>query len=215
MSDANTVTKSRRRIATADLANSKLDVYGAPDASGKQAVSFSFPIDPAKWQDAKRQQAAIYGFIQFAANTYNRLDDPSPENVRAVLDKLDAALTDGTFEPGRNLAQGEPTLLERALAEATGVPVADMQRDIAERLVLGPDGTPVTDARGRNKRVFTKAVLDAMARDPNVQPILARLTREEAVRLDREAKAHKGDAPTGALDLFKRPAATPQAEAAQ
>jgi hypothetical protein len=43
-----------------------------------------------------------------------------------------------------------------------------MQRDIAERLVLGPDGQPVTDARGRNKRVFTKAVLDAMARDPSV-----------------------------------------------
>src|SRR5258706_429352 len=77
---------------------------------------------------------------------------------------------------------------------------------------LDADGNPVVDKRGRNKRVFTKAVLDNIARDPKVAPILARLTREEADRLAKAARDNKGAASTGVLDLFKSPA---QAEAAQ
>lgn len=211
MSDA-TPTKTKRKIATSRLVDSTLDVFGPPAADGKQSVAFSYPIDPSKWTEPMRNLAAIYGFIQFASNTYNRIDDPSPANVRAVLDKLSASLADGTFEPGRHGVMGEPDLLTRAIAEATGTDVLVMQADIADRLVLDGDGNPVVDKRGRNKRVFTKAVLENIARDPKVAPILARLTREEADRLSKAARENKGAAPTGVLDLFKSPA---QAEAAQ
>lgn len=214
MSDATTITtvKTKRKIATSRLADGTLDVFGPPDASGKQPVAFSYEFDPSKWTDAMVRLTAIYGAIQFAANTYNRIEDPSPANVRAVLDKLTASLADGTFEPGRHGVIGEPDLLTRAIAEATGTDVTVMQADIADRLVLDADGKPVTDARGRNKRVFTKAVLDNIACDPKVAPILARLTREEADRLAKAARENKGATPTGVLDLFK---SAPQAEAAQ
>lgn len=193
--------KKLRRAST-DLADMCVLVYGPPDDSGVQHVVETISLRPEDWAVRQREQAAAYGLAAIAANSYNRLDSPSAADVAEAVNRTIAAFVDGSWTPGRTITAGEPDDIVVALAEYYGVPVHVMQDDIDNRLERDENGEPVRDARGRNKRVFTQRVLDHIASEPQIRPIMARLAKERAERLAREAKAGSKAPTTGALDLF-------------
>jgi len=191
-------TKTRKRVATTNVDEHKISIFGPPDEDGEQGIAHVFHPTVKAWPEDMLHKMAVYGFAQIASNIYNRVDDQSPDNVLALIQKLHDTVSDGTWTPGRNVSTGEPDDIVLAIAEATGMPVHVVQNDIEERVALDEHGQPIKDARGRTKRVFTKAVLKAMERDPQIAPILARLAAERA------KVAKKDGATTGGLDLFKQ-----------
>lgn len=196
-------TKTRR--ATTDLEAGTVTVYGPPGDDGKPVVFKVISLgDPSTWNDKTRNMAAWYGAAYIAQNSYNRHDNPTPEQVVETVEKTLAALADGTWTPGRTFGFGEQPDIVHALAEYYKVPLHVMAEDIENRIVRGEDGEPVKDAKNRNKRVFTKAVLEHLAQEPAIRPIMARLAKERADRLAKEAReaGRNHAAPTGALDLF-------------
>jgi hypothetical protein len=86
---------------------------------------------------------------------------------------------------------GEPDDIVLAMAEATGRPVHVIQQDIDERIQKDASGNPIRDKKGRTRKFFTKAVLDKLAQDPRVAPIMARLAKERADKMAAAAKGQK------------------------
>lgn len=203
---------SRRKIVTTEIDEdtgiATLTFWSAPDSDGTQVTEGTATVDPDKFHSSLAGQLMLMGFQSVFGNQYNRLDDPEPAAVRDILDKLLPTMLDGTWTPGRRFAEAEPTLLELAIAEATGQPVHLVQKRIDEEVWrVGPadksapfgTGEPKRDKRGRVARVFTKRYLDNLANDPRVRPILARLTAEHAKRLGAK---RSDDAPSTIGDLF-------------
>lgn len=187
---------TRTKIVSANFDDHTLRVWDAPNADGDQQVHSLYSPETGKFPEDIQATLRFIGFQSVASNFYTRLDNASPENVRAVLDKVAASMADGTWEPGRQFAASEPTDIELAIAEAKNLPVHVVQEDIETRMKLGTDGQPERDQRGRTKRVFTKKVLDAIAKDPKIAPILARIAQERARAVRKDGQD------TGLLDMF-------------
>lgn len=158
---------------------------------------------------------ALLGLAEAFRNRTNGLDAPLGADLRKQLDDLLAEVKSGDFKPGRSLAEREPTDIELALAEATGQPIHLIQKDVEERLVRDAEGNPKRDARNRTQRVFTKRALDALASDPRIKPIMARLARERADRLARDMRGKKADDSTSKLGAMFEIVPQATAEAAQ
>jgi hypothetical protein len=205
---------TRRRTVSTTLAedgqSAAFAIYTRPAADGTQHIAETVTFPVADVHADLLSTFALMGFATAWSNRFQRLDNPHASDVRRSFDEFVAIVKDGTWQPGRAIGEGEPTDLELAIAEATGQPVHVIQKRIEEDVVRTPDGQPVLDARGRHKRIFTKAYLEAIANDPKVKPIYARIVAERARRLAAEAKADKRDTST-VVDLFGSPA--PQAAA--
>ena len=208
MSDETTEKKLRR--ASVNLETGTVEVYGERDGSGKQAVVAVVSLKIDELPPEMLRKAAAQGIYDIAGNGFYRKDGITPAEVQSIVERTVASFIAGTWTPGRTFTS-EPDDIVVALAEVTGVPVHVMEHDIETRLVRDEHGEPVKDRRGRNKRVFTQAALDALADDPAVKPIMAKLARERADKLAREAKAHKGGT-TSVHDKFAHLLA-PKAEA--
>jgi hypothetical protein len=97
---------------------------------------------------------------------------------------------------------GEPDDIVLAMAEATGRPVHVIQKDIDERIQKDASGNPIRDKKGRTRKFFTQAVLDKLAQDPRVAPIMARLAKERADKMAAAAKGQKRNAPSTLDTMF-------------
>lgn len=188
---------TRRKIVTAKIAEDNstvsFDIHGPADDAGKFPVVDTLDFAATSLPEGREVWFALYGLSQIVSNRYNRMDDDAtPGDVRlAVLEVLDA-VRDGSWTPGRSFVERDPTDLEMAIAEATGQPVADVMDRVENTFELAADGTPKLDKKGRRARVFNKRMLDSLAQDAKIKPILARLVAERAKRLSAEAKRGGG-----------------------
>lgn len=185
---------TRRKVVTAriadDLSAVEYDIHGPLNAeTGKFPVVDTVRLPASAVPEDRQVWFMLYGVSQVLATRYNRLDeDATPGDVKiAVLEVLDA-IADGTWAPGRSFAEREPTDLELAIAEATNTPVADIIDRIENTYEKNGDGTDKLDKAGRKSRVFNKRMLDALAQDAKIKPILARLVAERAKRLAADSK---------------------------
>lgn len=209
-----TDTKTPRlKIVSADLSASppSFNIYGPDrDASGKQTVASTYHLDLDAVFHGDARMIALFvtqGFHAVASNAYTRMDNPTPEGVLQVFEKLAASIKDGTWSPGRSLGEKEPTDIVLAIAEATGQTVDAVQTRIDTELVRLPNGEPKLSSNGRTQRVFTDTMLSNIAKDPKVAPIMARLARERADKMAKAAKDIAKSPTNGALDMFAPPAA--------
>lgn len=210
---------TRRKIVTARIAEDnsaiEFDIHGPLDAAtGKFPVVDGLTFNAASLPASREVWFALYGLSQIVANRYNRLDDDAtPADVRAAVAEILDAVRADTWQPGRSFTERDPTDLELAIAEALGRDIREVMDDIENKVQTNEDGTPKLDKRGRQMRVFTQRMLDAIAADAKVKPILARLTAERAKRLQAEAKAGGG---TDMLSsMFGTSEAEPEQAAAQ
>ena len=209
--------KRRKTVRVApedDYSAVTLTLYDRP-ADGEQRVHATVAFDISTIPPALVPAFLTRGFTETFANIYNRLDDPSGEDLVECYTRFAASVKDGTFTPGRSY-ESEPTDLELAIAEATGQPVHLVQQTIEDTLArpkLSADGvTPLRDKAGRIVHQYRRAdVLKSLSTDPAVQPILARLTAERARRMASDAKKAHGQ-PSALTSIFG--SATPAAVAA-
>lgn len=199
--------EKRRRIVSTDFSGlPTFNIHAAsPAADGTYPVAGTYILDvPTVFADrtALLHTFAAMGFASVAQNFYTKLDETTPDTVRAVFDNLAKSITDGSWSPGRSLTQSEPDDIVLAIAEATGQPWQDVQKRVDEEIVRDADGNAITDKGGRTRRVFTKSLLDNIAKDPQVAPIMARLAKERADRLAKTAREGRNAPTTGGLDMF-------------
>lgn len=124
----------------------------------------------------------------------------------AIEQKLWHDMTTGAWQPelgrgGREPSQPSP--LAFAISEVTGKRTpSEIQDDLDTRIQLNEDGSPRRDARGRTMRVWTEAAKAKLLVDyPQVAVVVARIEREHADKLAREAKAAGKAAPSHGLSL--------------
>lgn len=189
---------TRRKVVTSRIAEDgsavSYDIHGPLDpATGKYPVVDTINYPATAVPENRQVWFMLHGISQVLASRYNRLDDnATPGDVKlALLEVLDA-ISDGSWSPGRSFAEREPTDLECAIAEATGQSVSDIIDQIENTFEKNEDGTikitRTKDGKERRHRVFNQRMLDALAEDAKIKPILARLTAERAKRLQAEAK---------------------------
>lgn len=190
---------SRRKIVNFALAedrqSAELTFYHAPtEEGGPQDVAEKVSFSVNDISADLLAPLAIVGFFNLFGSRYKNLEEPDHAEVRKAYDNFVAIIKDGTWTPGRTPGETEPDDIVVAIAEATGRPVFLVQQEIDERLQLDDNSQPKRDKRGRTMRVFNARVLTQIASDPKIKPILARLAKERAERLAKEARTHKGDA---------------------
>ena len=209
--------KRRKTVRVApeeDYSAVTLTLYDRP-VDGEQKVYSTVSFDLATIHPSLIASQLCRGFTETFANIYNRLEDPTGEELLDCYTKYAASIKDGTFSPGRSY-ESEPTDLELAIAEATGQPVHLVQQTIEDTLArpkLSADGvTPLRDKAGRIVHQYRRTdVLKSLSTDPAVQPILARLTAERARRMAADAKKAHGQ-PSALTSIFG-PATQPAAAA--
>lgn len=194
----------RRRVVTADIADDgsdlELNIHGPKDDAGKYPVVDGLTFNATSIPQERVNWFALYGIQQILSNRWNRLDeDATPADVRSALAEIIDAIADNTWTPGRTFAEREPTDLELAVAEATGLPVSQIMDDFENKVQLDEHGEPKLDKRGRKMRVFTQRMQDALANDAKIKPILARIVAERAKRLQAEAKRGGGSDLLGSM----------------
>ena len=210
---------TRRKLVRSKIAPDgsavTFDIFGPADSNGDQSVVSTLSFNVADIPADRLSWFAAYGYAQIGSNRYNKLsdEDATPDRVRRELDDLGTTVSNGTWTPGRVLADREPSDLELAIAEATGTPIADLLDRIENEVHLDEHGNPKRDKAGRVSKVFTKSVLTSLAEDPAVKPIYARLVAERAKRLSAEAK-RGGTAGSALSGLFAARTVEQQPEAA-
>lgn len=135
-----------------------------------------------------------------------RINKKFGADVVAAEQELWHQMTTGAWQPELGRGGREPAVpseLALAIAELRGLHPADVQDDLDNRVQLTEDGSPRRDARGRTMRVFTEAVKAKLLTDnPQLATVVARIQRERADKLAREAKAAGKAAPEhGGLSL--------------
>lgn len=212
MSDTPANTPKRRKIVTADIADDGADMvlslHGPVDSDGKFPVVDSLTFNETSIHSDLVRWFAMNGVKDILSNIWNRPDeDATPQSIRASLQKVLDAITDGSWEPGRSFVERDPTDLELAIAEATGQSVSAVIDRIENEYERDEHGELKLDKAGRKSRVFNKRMLDALANDVKIKPILARLTEERAKRLKAEAKSGGGRDLLGSIFGSVEPAA--------
>lgn len=204
--------KRRKTVSVSftDDGNANLSFHTAPDDAGNQSVAEVVALTPEQIHDGLFSAFALRGVINTFSNIYNRIENPSASDLRREYDKFIATVADGTWTPGRTMADSEPDDLMLALAEVTGQPVHLIQNkleDMLAEVVKNPDGTDKADKAGRKVHVHSKRKLYAAleASDPRVKSALSKIVAERAKRLAADAKTAKATGPSLA-DMFGSPA---------
>lgn len=207
---------TRIKIATQRIEGSvlNLEIYGPEGEDGKQHVTKMVTFDFEKLTDGRVPtllSLAAVGFGRVVESRYNRANVEDPD-VEAIALATWASVEKGEWQPGRRESDGsEPTDLQLALAEVTGVPIHVIQQRFDEDMQRDAQGNVVKTSNGKTLRLFNKAYQARLAAEPEVAVVLARIEREKAQRRIADAKK----APSAGLvkGLFGSP--TPATEAAQ
>lgn len=205
-------TTKRRKTATVTFAENgdmNLALYTAPDQFGNQGVAETITVPPSAIHASLVNAFALRGFADTIRNAVNRLDNPSASQARAEYARLAATVLDGTWTPGRTMADSEPDDLVLALAEVTGQPVHVIQTKLDDMLAepkRDAAGNELRDKKGRIVHVHTKSKLYVALEnsDPRVKTALSRIVADRAKRMAADAKSAKA---TGLLDMFAEPPA--------
>jgi hypothetical protein len=207
----------RKRFVSTKIENgvATFNLFGPPNEDGEQTVDRAVTFNPGVVADTIRDNVICQGFATIFANAYQSMSDVDPAEAEKLFNRVLDAVKDGTWTPGRSYDAGEPDDIVLAMAEATGRPVHVIQQDIDERIQKDASGNPIRDKKGRTRKFFTKAVLDKLAQDPRVAPIMARLAKERADKMAAAAKGQKRTAPSSLDTLFLGTDPQPTAEAAQ
>jgi hypothetical protein len=191
-------TKTKRKIARTKIEDGAAEfmLYGAPNDDGEQTIDRTLAFDPNDINPAIVNSVLAMGFAAAFQNQYQKLrdSDVDPDATADLFNKLLAAMKDGSWSPGRSFDEGEPDDIVLALAEATGRPVHVIAEEIETRMVKDNDGNLVRDKRGRTRRFFNAKMLENLGRDPKVAPIMARLAKERAERMNKDARGNKSSA---------------------
>jgi hypothetical protein len=192
----------RTKIASAAIDNGNVTIsYYSDPANGPQTIAGTVTIDIRDFSTPTIYDLAATGFAATASTYYQR--GKAHPDVPAIATRLHEQLKTGKWHPGKAALVSEPTDLMRALAEATGTPVATVEAAFKDRMVTLPDGSLYRDARGHTRRYFDRAMQMQIAQDPKVAPILSRLIRERLARQPKPAR----DAPSMIDGLFHEPSA--------
>jgi aromatic ring hydroxylase len=193
-------TKRRKTVSVAfddTGASASLSLYDAPAApNGAQSVASTVAIGRDDIHPSLHNTFALRGVISAFANIYNRLDNPSADDLTREWNKFIGSVTNGSWKPGRTLSDTAPDDLQLALAEVTGQPVETIIDRLDAMLAaprLDTNGQPMHDKRDRIMHIHTKAKLYVALEnsDPRVKTALSRLATERAKRLAAEARASK------------------------
>lgn len=207
----------RKRFVSTKIENgiATFNLFGPPNEDGEQTVDRKVEFNPSAVADAIRDNVICQGFATIYANAYQSMSDVDPAEAEKLFQRVLDAVKDGIWTPGRSYDAGEPDDIVIAMAEATGRPVHIIQQDIDERIQKDAQGNPIRDKKGRTRKFFTKAVLDKLAQDPRVAPIMARLAKERADKMAAAAKGQKRNAPSTLDTMFAPEAGEQPAVAAQ
>lgn len=194
----------RKRFVSTKIENgvATFNLFGPPNEDGEQTIDRKVEFTPSVVADAIRDNVLCQGFATIYANAYQSMDEVDPATAEELFNKVLAAVREGTWQPGRSYDAGEPDDIVVALAEATGRPIHLIQQDVDERIQKDASGQPIRDKKGRTRKFFNKAMLEKLARDPKVSPIMARLAKERAERMAKDARGTRKDAASGLGDLF-------------
>lgn len=183
------------------------NVYGPPDAEGKQAVREVIDCDlHAIKLDEHADHVLGTGLAALAQQRWTLKRGDERPDAAAVIRELHRKLVEGTWSPGRIAEPKTPSVLVEALAELSGIPTHAVEAEMSDQGAF---------ARKLNADSYKKAL--AMLRsDPDIAKRMAEIEKKRAVeaeRLAREAgKTVKERVNVGAL--FGPRSAAP-AEAAQ
>lgn len=197
---------AKRKIARSTIADGKatFTIFGAPNDDGEQLAAAKLAFDPADVHADVVGNLISMGFAAAFQSAYQRFrdEDVDASATADLFDKLLATVKDGSWTPGRAVGEDEPDDIVLALAEATGRPVHVVQEDVESRMKKDNAGNLIRDKRGRTRRFFDAKMLEALGKDPKVAPIMARLAKERAEKMSKDARGKKQNGASKLDGLF-------------
>lgn len=196
---ANRIQRAYQNVTDAGILT--VNIYGPPDAAGKQEVQRKLDFDAATLPGKMLNICAAKGLGFYMAGRYSPVDgeDPTVEDITDACNALYNEMKEGKFVPGRASGEARPTPFFEALAEYLKQPVDLVMAQVRD-----------------DKVKFSAGKLAQMAKFPAIAVLTARIERERAAEKEKRAKAAQKGAPDMDIaGLFAPPAAEPEAPAAE